>query len=71
MLEVLPQEIEALSVKIESIEKELFEDADLYGRDPKRFDELTADLKAAKEEKEFKENLWLEIQIKAEELSAI
>lgn len=71
LLEVLPQEIETLSVKIESIEKELFEDADLYGRDPKRFDELTADLKTAQEEKEFKENLWLEIQIKAEELGTI
>ena len=71
LLEVLPQEIEVLCSQIDGIEKELFEDADLYGRDPKHFDELTEALKNAKQAKEEKENQWLEIQIKAEELGDI
>lgn len=71
LLEVLPQEIKELSIKIEEMEKELFEDADLYVRDPEHFKALTESLQNAKEQKEEKENLWLEIQIKAEELGDV
>ena len=68
LLEVLPIEITALEERISEIEKELSNDVDLYTRDPKKFDNLTSELQKAKETKEEKENLWLEIQIKAEEL---
>lgn len=68
LLEVLPDEINALEQHIQSIERELATDVDLYTRDPKKFDNLTSELQKAKETKEEKENLWLEIQIKAEEL---
>ncbi|MBR2299923.1 MAG: ABC-F family ATP-binding cassette domain-containing protein [Alphaproteobacteria bacterium] len=69
LLEVLPREIEALELRIKEIEKVLSEDVDLYTREPKKFDEFTSDLKTAQEQKEQKETLWLEIQIKAEELA--
>ncbi|MBO4294231.1 MAG: ABC-F family ATP-binding cassette domain-containing protein [Alphaproteobacteria bacterium] len=68
LLEVLPIEITALEERISEIEKELSNDVDLYTRDSKKFDLLTSELQKAKEEKEGKETLWLEIQIKAEEL---
>ena len=68
LLEVLPEEIQDLEKQIEQIEKTLSEDVDLYTREPKKFDELTARLETAQHQKEEKENLWLEIQIKAEEL---
>lgn len=71
LLEVLPNEIEALSSQIQKMEKELFEDADLYMRDPAHFKVLTETLQNAKEQKEEKENLWLEIQMRAEELGAV
>lgn len=71
LLEVLPNEIEALSSQIQKMEKELFEDADLYMRDPAHFKVLTEILQNAKEQKEEKENLWLEIQMRAEELGGI
>ena len=71
LLEVLPSEIEALSSQIQKMEKELFEDADLYMRDPAHFKVLTETLQNAKEQKEEKENLWLEIQMRAEELGAV
>ncbi|HCU58822.1 MAG TPA: elongation factor 3 [Alphaproteobacteria bacterium] len=69
LLEVLPQEIEALEMRIKEIENILSEDVDLYTREPKKFDELTSALKNAQEEKDEKETLWLEIQMKAEELN--
>ena len=68
LLEVLPAEITALEERIFEIEQELADDVDLYTREPDKFDNLTSELQNAKETKEEKENLWLEIQIKAEEL---
>ena len=44
-------------------------DVDLYTRNPKEFDELTAKLAEYKQSKDEKENLWLEIQLKADELA--
>ncbi|MBE6451333.1 MAG: ABC-F family ATP-binding cassette domain-containing protein [Alphaproteobacteria bacterium] len=67
LLEVLPQEIEELEEKISRIENTLSTDTELYVRDADRFDELTATLEELKALKEEKENLWLEIEIKAEE----
>ena len=67
LLEVLPQEIEELEEKISRIENTLSTDTELYVRDANRFDELTATLEELKILKEEKENLWLEIEIKAEE----
>jgi len=64
---VLPQEIEELEEKISRIENTLSTDTELYVRDADRFDELTATLEELKALKEEKENLWLEIEIKAEE----
>lgn len=71
LLEVLPQEIEALEMRIKEIEKLLSEDVELYTREPQKFDKLTQSLEEAKKEKETKENLWLEIEMKAENMSGI
>ncbi|MBR1915212.1 MAG: ABC-F family ATP-binding cassette domain-containing protein [Alphaproteobacteria bacterium] len=68
LLEVLPDEINVLDLKIKDIEKILSEDVDLYTRDSKKFDELTLALDEAKRQKDEKETLWLEIEMKAEEL---
>ena len=69
LLEVLPSEIEDLENKISQIENILSDDTDLYVRDANRFDELTAKLEEYKALKEEKETLWLEIEIKSEELN--
>lgn len=70
LLEVLPQEIDELTQQIMEIEKILTEDVDLYTRDPQRFDDLTNRLQEARFDKDDKETQWLEIQLRAEELSA-
>lgn len=69
LLEVLPSEIEDLEKRISEIEQRLTEDVDLYTRDPKAFDALTEELQEARFEKDDKETLWLELQMKAESLS--
>ena len=69
LLEVLPQEIADLEDKISQIEQTLATDVDLYTRNPQEFDELTAKLAEYKQSKDEKENLWLEIQLKADELA--
>jgi len=61
LLEVLPQEIETLEARIKEIEKVLSEDVELYTHEPQKFDELAQELKKAQEQREEKENLWLEI----------
>lgn len=70
LLEVLPLEIEEIEQKIGRIEKILTEDVDLYTRDPARFDQLTTELQELRFDKDDKETQWLEIQLKAEDLSA-
>ena len=69
LLDILPQEIENLAVEIAQIEEELG-DATLYTQNPQRFDELTSTLSAKQKLKEDKENQWLEIQLKKEELES-
>lgn len=67
LLENLPDEISALEEENKAIEIAL-ENANLYTDDPQKFDELTAKLAQNKLALEEKENKWLEIQLKAEEL---
>ena len=69
LLDILPQEIENLAIEIAQIEEELG-DATLYTQNPQRFDELTSTLSAKQKLKEDKENQWLEIQLKKEELES-
>ena len=69
MKDILPQEIENLAIEIAQIEEELG-DATLYTQNPQRFDELTSTLSAKQKLKEDKENQWLEIQLKKEELES-
>jgi len=71
LLEILPDEIESLEKRIAQIEQQLSDDAEMYTRDPTLFDALTVELDNVRNEKEQKENLWLELQIKAEETNAI
>ena len=60
LLEVLPQEVSDLEKKI--IETtEALSDPDLYTQNPSKFDELSSLLPKLQEEKEYKENLWLEL----------
>lgn len=67
LLEVLPVEIEELENKILQIENILTTDTELYVKDALKFDNLTSELENYKQQKEEKETLWLEIEIKAEE----
>jgi len=69
LLDNLPEEIAALEKENQAIEVALG-NADLYTADPQKFDELTAKLAANKQSLEEKENQWLEIQLKAEELDS-
>ncbi len=69
LLEVLPQEIADIENKIQSIEKELAEDTQLYTRDSKKFDELASSLQQLQQLKDEKETLWLEIGLKIENKS--
>ncbi len=69
LLEVLPAEIEDLEHKIIQIENTLSTQTDLYTTDADKFDELISSLEENKKLKEEKENLWLEIELKAEEFN--
>ena len=68
LLEVLPDEIAVLEKRIAEIEQRLYAETDLYSRAPEEFDNLTKELKTSREEKEQKENTWLEIGLKADSL---
>ena len=67
LLKTLPTEIEKLEQEIKAIEISLG-NPNLYTDDPQKFDELTGALAANKAKLEEQENLWLELQLKAEEL---
>ena len=67
LLENLPKEIAALEDENKAIEIALG-NPNLYTDDPKKFDELTSKLAQNKLALEEKENKWLEIQLKSEEL---
>jgi ATP-binding cassette subfamily F protein uup len=60
-LEKLPSEMEALQEEIRRL-KEKLDDADLYMRDPKAFDDAMHRLPEAESELESKENQWLELE---------
>ena len=66
--EVLPHEIATLEEQIAGL-CEALGDAELYTRDPEKFDKLSKELEQAQEEKAQKENLWLEIELQAEALA--
>lgn len=68
LLDTLPAEIEKLEQDNKAIEIALG-NPNLYTDDPVKFDELTARLAANKEKIAELENQWLEIQLKAEEIS--
>lgn len=68
LLEVLPQEIEQLEKRISEVETILALQTDLYTQKPEEFDRLVQELDQCRTQKDAKENQWLEIQLKAEEL---
>lgn len=68
LLDTLPAEIEKLEQDNKAIEIALG-NPNLYTDDPVKFDELTARLAANKEKIAEFENQWLEIQLKAEEIT--
>ena len=68
LLEILPKEVENTEKQICQITEQL-SDASLYTENPKMFDELSKKLIELQQDKENKENLWLELQIMAEDLS--
>lgn len=69
MLEVLPQEIDALDKEIAALTAEL-SNPDLYQSNPARFDEASSALEEKQQEKASKEEAWLEVSILAESLNA-
>ncbi|MCQ2734998.1 MAG: ABC-F family ATP-binding cassette domain-containing protein [Alphaproteobacteria bacterium] len=69
LLDTLPAEIEKLAQDNKAIEIALG-NPNLYTDDPVKFDELTTKLASNKEKITEFENQWLEIQLKAEEISA-
>jgi ATP-binding cassette subfamily F protein uup len=66
-LETLPQQIEALQETIDRCQQALG-DPDLFVSNPEKFNKLSADLAAAQEELAAKEEHWLELEMKREEL---
>ena len=68
-LEHLPVEIAKLEAQAAAMEKELA-DPNLYTRDSKRFQKLTADLEATRATIAKSEEEWLEVSILAESLKA-
>jgi ATP-binding cassette subfamily F protein uup len=64
----LPQEIDRLQSEIDRTEQELH-DSGLYGRDPRRFIELTDRAARLRAEKEAAELRWLEVAERAESLA--
>lgn len=69
MLEVLPQEIDALDKEIAALTAEL-SNPDLYQSNPTRFDEASCALEEKLHEKASKEEAWLEVSILAESLNS-
>lgn len=68
LLDNLPNEIAKLEEENKAIEIALG-NPNLYTDDPQKFDELTSKLAKNKDDITDKENQWLEIQIKADEIS--
>ncbi|MBA3814076.1 MAG: ATP-binding cassette domain-containing protein [Alphaproteobacteria bacterium] len=66
-LSLLPQEIEVMNGKIQALEDALA-DSSLYERDPKGFEQTISQLQKTRHELEHKEERWLELLVKQEEL---
>jgi ATP-binding cassette subfamily F protein uup len=66
--DMLPKRVEELEAAIARDETALM-DPDIYMRDPKRFDALTAAIVAARAEKDAAEERWLEVAEMVEGLS--
>ena len=66
-LDTLPGEIEALDLKIKALEEEMA-DPKLFSRDPARFDAASREHAKALQEKEAKEERWLELEMLREEV---
>ncbi|MEM9223472.1 MAG: ATP-binding cassette domain-containing protein [Pseudomonadota bacterium] len=68
-LETLPQRLDTLEREIAAL-GEALSDPELYGKDAKRFAELTEALSARQSERDAAEERWLELEMKREELEA-
>ena len=68
-LETLPDEVEKLEGRIATLNAALT-DPHLFASDPDRFAKLSGELAAAETEKSAKEERWLELEMKREELEA-
>ena len=68
LLELLPDEIAALEQKIKTLEAKLSE-PDFYARSPSEFQQTAGDLEATKQLLDEKETKWLELNLRAEELT--
>lgn len=68
LLELLPDEIAALEQKIKTLEARLSE-PDFYARSPSEFQQTAGDLEATKQLLDEKETKWLELNLRAEELT--
>ncbi|HYW15098.1 MAG TPA: ATP-binding cassette domain-containing protein [Allosphingosinicella sp.] len=66
--DLLPDRIQALEAQIARDEQALH-DPDLYSKDPKRFETLTAAIDQARAERDAAEERWLELAEKAEALA--
>lgn len=66
-LSLLPQEIETLGAKIQELEKTLA-DPEYFQRDPKKFDQTISQLQKTRHDLDHKEERWLELLVKEEEL---
>ena len=66
-LETLPGRMEELQGRI-SVLQETLADPTLFGKDPARFDATAKDLQAAETELSAAEELWLELEMKREEI---
>ena len=64
----MPHELEDIEKQITNVSEQL-SDASLYTNNPKLFDELSLRLLSLQNEKEQKENQWLELQILAESIN--
>lgn len=67
-LSLIPQEIEALHEKIQELENTMA-DPSYFQRDPKGFDQTVSQLQKARHTLEHKEERWLELLVKEEELA--
>ena len=66
-LETLPTEIETIDVRITAIEAQMA-DPTLFTQDPDRFHALSQELGTLQSDKDVKEERWLELEMKREEL---